>query len=83
MKKTIHGGAVIKINGAVSQTAGLFSGDTYLIPNFLFKQQAQTEQINIGTTITNNILSGGVAYRRSFANSDALLFVLGISKKMH
>ena len=29
------------------------------IPNFLFKTQAQTEQINIGTTITNNILSGG------------------------
>ena len=80
MKKTVHGGAVIKINGAVSQTAGLFSGDTYLIPNFLFKQQAQTEQINIGTTITNNILSGGVAYRRSFANSDALLFVLGFQK---
>jgi len=80
MKKTVHGGAVIKINGAVSQTAGLFSGDTYLIPNFLFKQQAQTEQINIGTTITNNILSGGVAYRRSFANSDALLFVIGFQK---
>jgi len=57
MKKTIHGGAVIKINEAITKTAGLLSGDTYLIPNFLFKTQAQTEQINIGTTITNNILS--------------------------
>ena len=47
MKQTIHGGAVIKISGGVSQTVGLFSGDTYLIPNFLFKRQAQTEQINM------------------------------------
>ena len=80
MKKTIHGGAVIKINEAVTQTSGLLSGDTYIIPNFLFKTQAQTEQINIGTTITNNILSGGLAYRRSFNNSDALLLVLGFQK---
>ena len=57
MKKTIHGGAVIKINESISKTSGLLSGNTYLIPNFLFKTQAQTEQINIGTTITNNILS--------------------------
>ena len=80
MKKTIHGGAVIKINEAVTQTSGLLSGDTYIIPNFLFKRQAQTEQINVGTTITNNILSGGVAYRRSFSNSDAILLVLGFQK---
>ena len=80
MKKTIHGGAVIKVNEAVTQTSGLLSGDTYIIPNFLFKRQAQTEQINVGTTITNNILSGGVAYRRSFSNSDAILLVLGFQK---
>ncbi len=80
MKKTIHGGAVIKINEAVTQTSGLLSGNTYLIPNFLFKTQAQTEQINIGTTITNNILSTGIAYRRSFMNSDALLLVFGFQK---
>jgi len=80
MKKTIHGGAVIKINEAITQTSGLLSGDTYLIPNFLFKTQAETEQINLGTTITNNILSAGIAYRRSFINSDAFLLVLGFQK---
>ena len=80
MKKTIHGGAVIKLNEAITQTTGLFSGSTYLIPNFLFKQQAETEQINIGASITNNIVSGGVGYRRSFANSDAVFLIVGFQK---
>ena len=80
MKKTIHGGAVIKINEAITQTTGLFAGSTYLIPNFLFKQQAETEQINIGASITNNIISGGLGYRRSFENSDALFFIVGFQK---
>ncbi len=80
MKKTIHGGAVIKINEAITQTTGLFAGSTYLIPNFLFKQQAETEQINIGASITNNILSGGLGYRRSFENSDAVFFIVGFQK---
>ena len=80
MKTTIHGGSVIRISEAITKTEGLFAGSTYIIPNFLFKTQAETEQINIGTTITNNILSGGLAYRRSFENSDAFILIVGFQK---
>jgi type IX secretion system PorP/SprF family membrane protein len=74
-KLTIHSGA----NFAVGQgrKMGLVMDGPFITPNILYQSQGGAEQLNVGLSLTNESLSGGIYYRDNFINSDAVLIVLG------
>lgn len=49
-----------------------------LSPNVLFTQQSNFTQLNLGTHITFDWLYGGVWYRHTFNNTDAVIGLIGV-----
>ena len=73
---TIHAGANFAIGKY--KNMGLVTDDgPFLTPNILYMSQNGAEQLNIGLSLTNQSLSGGLYLRNNFSNSDAILVVLG------
>ncbi len=72
LKITGHAGAVIPLSGSSSK----YNKDEgmSISPNILFRQQAKTNQMNIGLYVKKGPLVGGVWYR----NADAFIVLLGI-----
>ena len=49
----------------------------FITPNIMYLKQAGAEQLNVGMSLTNESLSGGMYYRSNFSNPDAILAVIG------
>ena len=78
MKFTIHAGAVINLHKSGSASD---EREFSLSPNILYQQQFNYRQINIGLYLTIDPFIGGVWFRHTFNNADALIPMLGIHYK--
>ena len=72
---TLHAGTNFSVGK--SRNRGLTTDEPYVTPNILYMSQNGAQQLNIGMSLTNQSLSGGLYFRNNFSNSDALLLVLG------
>lgn len=72
---TIHAGTNISIGRA--KNLGLIQSGPFITPNVLFMSQNGANQLNMGMSLTNESLSGGLYYRNNLSNSDAILVTLG------
>jgi len=77
MKITIHGGSRVRLNDLGWLDGTFLSKLKTFTPHFIFQKQAESEQINIGGSISDGTISLGMAYRRGFNNSDAMIILLG------
>ncbi len=75
VKTTVHGGANIPTNGNVRK--GLIGDSPYITAGFVYQQQGAADQMNLGLSLTNKSLSGGVWYRMNSENADAVMMILG------
>lgn len=74
-KLTVHGGANFPVGRG--RNMGIVMDGPFITPNVLYQSQNGAEQLNVGLSLTNESLSGGLYYRNTFANYDAVLIVLG------
>lgn len=72
---TLHTGANISVGR--SKNMGLVMDGPFITPNIMYLKQAGAEQLNVGMSLTNESLSGGMYYRSNFSNPDAILAVIG------
>ena len=75
MKITVHGGTSVPLD-ELGWTKFLGRLNV-LTPHFIFQKQGESEQINLGASLSSNNLGLGLAYRRGFNNSDAIIMLLG------
>lgn len=74
-KLTVHAGANIPYGKNVRK--GVIGNSPFITPGILYQTQSGADQMNYGLSITNNSVSGGVWYRSSSENADAILLVAG------
>ena len=72
---TVHAGTNISVGRA--KNIGLIQDGPFITPNILYMSQNGANQLNMGMSLTNESLSGGLYFRNNFSNSDAILVVLG------
>lgn len=77
MKYTVHAGSVISLHRNGWSEEREFS----ISPNILYQQQFDFRQLNIGLYLTVDPFLGGVWYRHSFGNPDAIIPMVGIHYK--
>jgi len=77
MKMTLHGGSRIIVEDLGWFNSTFLSKFSVFTPHIVIQKQAESEQINIGGSLSSDHLALGLSYRRSFNNSDALVFLLG------
>ena len=77
MKFTVHGGSRIVVEDLGWFNSTFLSRFSVLTPHIIIQKQAESEQINIGGSLSSDHLALGLAYRRGFNNSDALIILLG------
>lgn len=75
---TIHTGANIAVGRG--KRLGIAMDGPFITPNLMYLKQAGAEQLNLGLSLTNESLSGGLYYRSNFSNPDAILAVIGVEK---
>jgi type IX secretion system PorP/SprF family membrane protein len=81
MKFTVHLGSVINLQKNGSNTD---EQEFSISPNILYHQQFNYRQINIGLYLTIDPFIGGVWFRHTFENVDAVIPMLGIHfKNLH
>ena len=73
---TIHTGANIAVGR--SRRMGIVMDGPFITPNLMYLKQGGAEQLNLGLSLTNESLSGGLYYRSNFSNPDAILAVVGV-----
>lgn len=74
---TIHGGAQFNLD--ISNKSGTQS---FITPNVLFARQGNFSQVNVGAYAEINQILGGVWYRMSEINTDAVIFSAGVRTGM-
>jgi type IX secretion system PorP/SprF family membrane protein len=72
---TVHAGANFPVGRAKSM--GIVMDGPFVTPNILYMTQNGAQQLNVGMSLTNESLSGGIYFRNNFSNSDAVLIVVG------
>ena len=72
---TIHAGSNFPVGKA--RRLGLILNEPFITPNILYMSQNGAKQLNVGLSLTNQSVSGGLYFRNNFSNSDAILIVLG------
>ncbi len=72
---TIHAGAQIVLRPGNKNV-----DPTFLSPNIMVQRQRDFNQVNIGAYLAVNKVHGGLWYRHSFYNGDALITSFGIKK---
>lgn len=79
MKYTAHGGAVIDLAGRdpYDEDFGMIS----ISPNFMYMQQDNFHQLNIGMYATRYPFIVGAWFRHNFENADAIIPMAGIEYK--
>ncbi|MGB0427933.1 MAG: PorP/SprF family type IX secretion system membrane protein, partial [Flavobacteriales bacterium] len=75
MKFTAHAGANFSISGNAKK--GIIADGPFMTAGLIFQNQGAADQLNLGLSITDKSLSGGVWYRRNSENSDAIILVAG------
>ena len=79
MKYTVHGGVFIDLTGNYIQDEHY--GDFAISPNFLYMQQGDFRQINVGLYINKRPFVMGAWFRHTFENVDAIVPLIGIEWK--
>ncbi len=79
MKFTVHGGVFIDLTGRTIQDEdyGKFS----ISPNFLYMQQDNFHQLNVGLYINYKPFIAGAWFRHNFENADAIIPMIGLEWK--
>jgi len=77
MKMTLHGGSIVFIKDLGWLNNSFLSRFSAFKPHFIFQKQGQSEQLNIGANLDGEKLGLGLAYRRGFNNSDAIIILMG------
>jgi type IX secretion system PorP/SprF family membrane protein len=77
LRYNIHAGS--KINLRKPRMRGPKS---FLSPTALFLQQGAFRQLNLGTHLQHGIILGGIWFRHTFSNADAVIVLLGIQTGM-
>lgn len=72
---TLHAGTQITLRGGNKNT-----DPTFISPNIMIQRQRDFNQINAGAYISVNKIHGGLWYRHSFYNGDALIASFGFKK---
>lgn len=75
LKFTIHGGASIPIG----RKRLISSTQSYLIPNIAYQRQGNIGQITAGVSFNKGYITGGLAYRNSETNPDAIVAIVGFT----
>jgi type IX secretion system PorP/SprF family membrane protein len=75
LRYTVHLGGKIPINAH-----NKILKQSFINPNILFTKQRQFYQLNIGANYHYDMFFGGLAFRHTFTNSDALIALLGFEK---
>lgn len=71
-KFTLHGGAILPIRGLGGVDKGSIS------PNFIYQNQAGFNLFNYGFYATRGIVIGGLWFRHSLTNADAIIAMAGV-----
>lgn len=74
-KFTIHGGASIPVGRKRLHN----STQSYLIPNVVYQRQGNVGQITAGLSFNRGYITGGLAYRNSETNPDAIVAIVGLT----
>ncbi|MCK5078568.1 MAG: type IX secretion system membrane protein PorP/SprF [Bacteroidales bacterium] len=79
MKVTVHGGAFIDLTGSSirDDNYGSFS----ISPNFLYMQQDNFHQLNVGLYVNYRPFIVGAWFRHNFENVDAIVPMIGLDWK--
>ena len=72
---TVHAGTKIPVGR--TKKMGLRGNGPFISPNILYMSQYGANLLNLGMSLTNDSLMGGLYFRNNFSNSDAILIVLG------
>lgn len=75
LRFTLHGGLQILLNKGNKN-----KDDSFLSPNLLYTRQSGLSQLNIGSNINFDKVFGGLWYRNSGANGDAIITMVGVKK---
>jgi len=73
---TFHAGGQIPLGNY-----NKYKNTTFISPNILFTKQRQFKQLNIGSLIQHESFFGGIWFRHTFNNSDAVIMMLGYEMK--
>jgi len=79
MKFTVHGGALIDLSG--SDSYDLSYGSFSISPNFLYQQQYNFHQLNVGLYLTKLPVIAGAWFRHNFELADAIIPMVGVEFK--
>lgn len=79
MKYTVHGGVFIDLTG--NYIADENYGSFAISPNFLYMQQGDFRQINVGLYVNKRPFIAGAWFRHNFENADAIVPMIGIEWK--
>ncbi len=72
---TLHGGGQIVLRPSNKNRMG-----TFISPNIMFQKQRNFYQINLGAMLSVNAVHGGLWYRHTVFNGDALIASFGVKK---
>ena len=79
MKYTVHGGGFIDLSGNYIDDENY--RDFAISPNFLYMQQGDFHQLNVGLYINKRPFIAGAWFRHNFENADAIVPMIGIDWK--
>jgi len=78
MKITVHGGA--EYNTSTGRFGGVESDDLAISANFLYQQQDNFHQLNLGVYGTLKPFVAGLWFRYNFENPDAVIALIGFKQ---
>lgn len=73
---TLHAGGQIPLG-----ENNKYRTTTFISPNILFTKQRQFKQLNLGSYIQHQSFFGGIWFRHTFTNSDAVIMMAGYELK--
>lgn len=79
MKYTVHTGFIIDLKSSRRKRR---LDDPVLAPNIIYQQQLNFQQLNYGLYFNRYPFVGGIWYRQSFRNSDAVILLFGVQNNL-
>ena len=76
LRLTVHAGTEIPLN-----VNNKYKSSSFLSPAVMFTKQRQFYQLNLGSNIQYESLLGGLWFRHTFGNSDAIIVLAGYEMK--
>lgn len=76
MRITLHGGAQIPLGKHNKNET-----KTFLSPNVLYTKQREFHQLNVGSYVQHESFFGGIWFRHTFTNADAVILMAGYDIK--